>query len=306
MIENTVGYTESNTFRCLEDLDNANPMRTMSPLNLSYCGKEGCVSGWTFGPYVRDNYVIHVVTGGKGIYRTGGREYRISAGQMFVIYPGEETIYQADSQNPWSYMWIGFCGFNAAAIVEKIGFRKNDPVITLDNVYEIGVAIDRMLDAKQLTPVNELKRMAALYDALALMMQNTKCSGSEVNHSEISYVSMAIKLIAESYNTNIKISEIADKVGINRSYFSNIFKREMKISPQEFLINFRLEKAAQMLRETNDSIGSIAAAVGYSDALAFSKAFKHKYTVSPREFRQAAPALAHISQRGSYQGTSNL
>ena len=74
-------------------------------------------------------------------------------------------------------------------------------------------------------------------------------------------------------------------VGINRSYFSNLFKKELSVSPQEFLINYRLDKAAQMLSETEDSVGNVASAVGYADPLAFSKAFKQKFGVSPRSYR---------------------
>ena len=78
------------------------------------------------------------------------------------------------------------------------------------------------------------------------------------------------------------------------------------MSPQEFLINYRLEKAAQMLQETRDPIGSIATAVGYSDPLAFSKAFRKKFNTTPSDYRADIPELARVTFRGGYEGSFKL
>jgi AraC-like DNA-binding protein len=126
------------------------------------------------------------------------------------------------------------------------------------------------------------------------------------NYPEARYVNEAVNIIALSYSRPLKISEIADRVGINRSYLTSIFKREMHVSPQAFLINIRLENAARLLKETEDTVGNIAAAVGYSDPLAFSKAFKQKYGCTPSEFRRTSIVLEQTSIRGIYAGSHKL
>ena len=78
------------------------------------------------------------------------------------------------------------------------------------------------------------------------------------------------------------------------------------MSPQEFLINLRLEKAARMLSGTKDPVGDIAAMVGYTDALAFSKAFKKKYGETPTDFRNTSPQLEKIGIKGGYTSTRSL
>ncbi len=45
---------------------------------------------------------------GHGVFHSGGKSYPVRAGQFFVIRPFEVTEYQADSQEPWEYIWIGF------------------------------------------------------------------------------------------------------------------------------------------------------------------------------------------------------
>ena len=57
-------------------------------------------------------------------------------------------------------------------------------------------------------------------------------------------------------------------------------------SPQEFLINYRMTKAASLLKTTDLSVGEISLLVGYTNQLHFSRAFKNVFRISPREYRQ--------------------
>lgn len=301
-MENTlVHYTEALNYKCLEDLQRTSGIGGMNSLNLSYCGKENCAPGWFFGPYIRRNYLIHVVTSGRGNYRVQGKEFEVCGGSAFLIYPGVRTYYRADMKDPWSYMWVGFNGFAAEETVERIGFTRENPVIPMGNEDILSTCMERIFDARRLTYVNELKRTSAFFEFMAVMMEYNQADNAEKKYSDIIYVKMARDLILSMYNTKLKISDIADRIGINRSYLSNIFKREMKMSPQAFLIQVRLERAAQLLRGSDMPVGHIAAAVGYNDALSFSKAFKQKYNISPTEYRAAPLELIEFKTKGMYK-----
>lgn len=82
-----------------------------------------------------------------------------------------------------------------------------------------------------------------------------------------------------------KISDIASYIGITRSYLTHIFKQKMEISPQEYLVSYRLEQGSRLLRTTRMSIGEIAEKIGYENPLTFSKIFKNVYGVSPKNYR---------------------
>lgn len=76
-------------------------------------------AGHSFGPAVREYFLLHYVVRGKGIFRRGKREYTLQAGEIFVIRPGEVTYYEADMRDPWEYMWAGFdCAPPFAALLE--------------------------------------------------------------------------------------------------------------------------------------------------------------------------------------------
>lgn len=100
------------------------------------------------------------------------------------------------------------------------------------------------------------------------------------------YIKEAINFIEQNFQNDISIEDVAAVCGINRSYLGRIFRTSTGRSPQEFLIHYRMTKAAELLKLTTLSIGDIGSAVGYENALHFSRAFKNVYGVSPRAWRE--------------------
>ena len=107
-MKHTTGFTSSARYRCLEDLQ-----REAVELCLIYCGWEYCDPGHRFGPNKRTSYVLHIVREGKGTLEIYKKKYNLSAGDAFLIPPSTEAWYEADQDDPWSYMWVGFTGFKA-------------------------------------------------------------------------------------------------------------------------------------------------------------------------------------------------
>lgn len=86
-----------------------------------------------------------------------------------------------------------------------------------------------------------------------------------------------------TFQNDISVETIAESCGLNRSSFGKIFKEAVGKSPQEFLLSYRMLKAAELLKLTSLSIGDIGNAVGYANQLHFSRAFKNVYGISPRD-----------------------
>ena len=99
------------------------------------------------------------------------------------------------------------------------------------------------------------------------------------------YIKEALNYIERNFQNDISVEGIAASCGLNRSYFGRIFKEALGKSPQEFLMNYRMVKAAELLKLTGFSIKDIANAVGYPNQLHFSRAFKNVYGLPPREWR---------------------
>ena len=298
-----VGHTLTDRFQSMENLQEAQNVPSINPINLNYYGREQCESGYSFGPFIRTNFVLHFVKSGRGVLRKGDRTYRIGPGQVFLIYPEEETTYKADDRDPWYYMWIGFHGFRSEEFMRRAGLSRKNPVTTCRNVDEIYATMDQLLGYTQLNYVNELLRMSALYRLLALLTENARDSRIP-SEDELSadrlYVKAAVNLLINSENKNVKVNDVVKAIGISRSYLTSIFKKEMKVSPQVFLMNFRMETAASLLRSTDRPIGEIAEEIGYADTMSFSKAFKKHYQLTPSQFRELKPELASLTFKGDF------
>lgn len=302
-MERHVGYTESARFGCLEDLEQDNQFNLTSAISLDYCGWEQCEKGFQFGPYVRDQYVIHIIYEGKGTYTVGKKDFHLEKGQAFLIYPEIETVYKADMKKPWCYTWVGFHGYRSVEFAEKMGFTKENPVITLKHLEKEKECIMNMLKAKKLTSVDELRRISNMFDLFALIMDdNEKYVGKE-NHDypSVTYVKYAMDYMMLHMKENIKIDELADTIGISRSHLTGSFKKELNMSPKEYLIHLRMEHATYMLKNTSEPIHVIALESGYQDSLSFSRIFKQKYDMSPKVYRESQVELIQTDQKGNYE-----
>ena len=152
-----------------------------------------------------------------------------------------------------------------------------------------------MLEAHQLTYANELRRNAFLRLVLAELIadyqQMTRGANTVYHYSGAVYAKHAMEYITNHYNERLKINELADYIGVNRSYLASNFKKTFGCSPQEFLVNLRMEKAKVLLKKQDLSISEVANVVGYTDQLAFSKAFKKHFGSSPSTYKDEKNCL---------------
>ncbi|MBQ3396483.1 MAG: helix-turn-helix transcriptional regulator, partial [Synergistaceae bacterium] len=104
------------------------------------------------------------------------------------------------------------------------------------------------------------------------------------------YMREAIAYIENNYQKNITVEDLAKALRLNRSYFGKIFRLSTGKSPQRFIMNYRMIKAAEMLVMTNKPVNEIGSSVGYENQMHFSRAFRTIYGVSPREWRNSHKA----------------
>ena len=101
----------------------------------------------------------------------------------------------------------------------------------------------------------------------------------------VDYIDKALNIINSEYMSDISVQNIADKIGLERTYFSNLFKMRVGMSPKQYLLKTRMEQAAVFLRDYGYSVSVTALSVGYGDVYTFSKMFKRYFGVSPSKLR---------------------
>lgn len=256
-------------------------------LNLYRCGIEDCKSGHSWGPAIRDHYIIHYILGGKGSFAVGGTTYQLGKNDGFLICPGTVVYYEADANEPWSYGWVGFNGFKAPVYLKQAGLDNQNPVFRYEKDHFLKECLISMINTKQLDRGKEIRLIGLLYEFISQLVEVTDNNLLERDNRKEEYVRKALEYIRMNYSRKIAIAEIAHQIGLDRSYLYSLFQEYVNTSPQDYLIRFRMEKACELLQTTSLSIGSIACSVGYEDPLLFSKVFKKAKGLPPREYRKA-------------------
>ncbi len=284
----TAKYSHGDDYLCLEDLKGIST-GISTGITLVHMGKERCKPYHVFSG-TRDEYIIHFIFSGRGFYSAIGSTWSLSGGQVFLIQPNNTVVYCSDSNAPWSYGWIGFKGSETKSILRQCGFAKNNLVLPSSNSNEFSCCFDELFEHISASYDDGLYRESILLKLLSILCRNyVQCSHKEDswynNGSGNAYVNQVIDYINEMYMKGISVADIADHIGISQAYLNHVFQEELNLSVQKFLIDFRLCKAAMQLVDTSLSIKEISHLVGYRDPLVFLKAFKRKFEVSPKQYR---------------------
>ncbi|MCR8967766.1 AraC family transcriptional regulator [Streptococcus zalophi] len=252
-------------------------------------GKEVCEPLHSFGPSKRNNFLFHYIISGKGTFfdTKNQKQYQLSAGQGFLIPPNYMTSYEADFKDPWTYIWLEFNGLKAEHFLKRAGLSLDNLIFSSSNhninntVYE---ELNYIINNYKTSSLNILAHTYLFADALI----NESIISTNKEHEDVKelYIREAINYIERNYPSSISIDDIAVHCNLNRSYFSRLFKEHMSVTPQQFLITYRLSKATELLKNTKLTLQEIADAIGYSNQFNFSIAFKRTFGQSPNSWRK--------------------
>ena len=199
------------------------------------------------------------------------------------------NTYIADQDLPWEYTWVEFDGLRAKEIVSTAGLSPDHPVYHTGSKDLRNEMMNEMLYIAR-HPGSSSESPFHMIGHLYLFLDYFMRSAATVRMNQSGkirdfYIKEALSYIEQNFQNNITIEDIAAFCGLNRSYFGKIFHDTIGKSPQEFLISYRMTKAAELLKLTSLSIADIGNAVGYPNQLHFSRAFKNVYGTSPRSWR---------------------
>ena len=254
-------------------------------------------------PSIRDHFLLHFICSGQGHYHLQNSTYSLSPNDCFLIYPHEITFYKPADGKQLDYYWLGFCGSRAADFISALGFTHSQHVINY-NDPEIPVLLSNIVDAAFQYQEDALSRelyINSLIQKLFFIMlgqkklnrisfppstpkDNTDFLGQGQYKNKI--VSIITLLIQTSYHQDIRIEAIADNMHLNRSYLSALFKQETGKSMKQYLQNYRLTQAQNLLTSTSLPIYEISYAVGFQDPMYFSRLFKSTLGITPNQYRK--------------------
>lgn len=249
-------------------------------------GMEKCKKLHSYGPAIRDHYLIHFILEGSGVFYVNGKSYRIKKNQGFLICPSVVTYYEADKEEPWIYTWVGFKGIKAEKHLKLANLDQDNPVFECKEADFVQKCFEDMKKSTELKYGRELRLQGLLIMFLSELIEE---AGKNViissNYKEI-YIKKSLQFVETNYSRKISISEMAKSVGLNKNYFSTFFRENIGVTPQQYIIKYRVNKACELMNNQGLTIGDISRSVGYDDTLGFSKIFKKEKGISPSKYRQ--------------------
>ena len=236
-----------------------------SDLNPLLLGYEYCLPGKSFGPWRRSYTIIHYVVSGKGSLVKDGILYPVTAGQAFILRPGETSTYKADEKDPWVYHWVAFDG------------RLSEKFKELDHVFSLSSKITQEMlecDGMDLLEYRITELLFKLYIELF--------GGKAKRHHYISRVEGHIKA---AYMYPLRVEDIAKDLNLDRHYLARIFKEKTGKTISEYIISVRMDEAKNYLKQ-DFSVEETARLCGYEDVSNFSKLFKREVGISPAYWKK--------------------
>ena len=256
-------------------------------INLDECGIEQGIPGFGYKYEVLKNVVIHYVSNGKGTFKVNNKIFNLKQGDIFIILKGMNVEYMASMDDPWEYYWIGFSGSNSIEYLNRTSIIDSY-VVTCTEDSKIPNIILNMCDiSKNYNPSSsdDIVLLRELYSLLCTFIKEFPKEFEYKDKELHTYIQDAINFINSNYMNSITVNEIANHVNLSRSYLYKMFIKNLKVSPQKYLINLRMYKATLLLKNTKLPIGEVANKVGYTDSLLFSKTFSKYFSVSPLNYR---------------------
>ncbi len=269
------------------------PLRKIDGLSVNHYGMQKCAPNNCYGPAAREYYLIHYVMKGKGSYSCKGKTFHIEENQIFLIRPNEESIYQADADDPWEYYFVAFSGAEAVDIVNHIDWT-DEYVFIPKNSKSIRSIMKSLFMIKRVDSIGRCLVLSSIYKLFAELLggnsvpqdaaTDANAETQDVGEEGILF-NKAKRYIEESLSDGISVDELAKNLGLHRTSLYRLFKKTVGVSVTQYMLNVRMDKAAYYLLNTRLSLSEISLMVGFSDYAHFFRTFKKTFGFSPTEYR---------------------
>ena len=252
-------------------------------LKLNSCGVEywGDLDGKCLRENGRADYHILYIKEGFCNLTVNNKTEKIGKGNIIMFRPGQRQQYSFLKEDASTSCYIHFTGIGCEHILKRLEF-SDDYVTYIGKSKHFEDIFDQMLREYRLKQnAYEYFLSGILMQLLSLISRNSKI---RINNKSNKIAEKACLSIYEKLTT-ISIEELADECYLSESRFSHIFKQATGKSPYRYIIEMRLQKAIDMLTNTDFPISKIALDCGYPDQNYFSRLFKKTLGVSPSAFR---------------------
>lgn len=240
---------------------------------------------WEKGRILQE-YQINYITEGSGIFETSTDQIKVVPGSILILRPGVWHRYKPDPNSGWNEHYLGFNGDLCSNFFSETFFQSAKPVIyigfqesMLKLFFEIIQLVkDEKTGHQQVCAANTILMLSKILSVI----RNQEFAGKSIERT----IRKACMYFRENLNSSISMEELATELNVGYSYFRQMFRKYTGISPTQYHLSLRIQKAKDLLISTDKSFKEIALDLGFESYFYFSRIFKNKTGKSPMEFRK--------------------
>ena len=265
-----------------DDIDNQPLVLLDGGLEKRYC------EPYDYSNHLRpdyNGYLFQYTISGKGCFEKEGELIEVTRGKGFMVrFPEESRYYiHPEGEDPWEFIYLHFSGEAALPFVKKIQQYYDKVFYLSENSIPIRKVLQlqkRLLEGQRLLKYEGGEFLYGFLCSLLRELENP--SEKEQN----SVIQSAVTILEENYATLESVEWVAEQLKVSFAHLSREFKKEIGMTPIQYVTNVRLQAAMNDLMNTKDNLELIATRNGFSNGNYFCKVFRKSLGLSPTDFRR--------------------
>lgn len=244
----------------------------------------------TFYPYYTEranllSFQIIYSLAGEGHLDYKDMSFTIKPGQIFIINCMEHHVYYTPIGTTWDTLWVHFYGENVLPVFKEINSYGYAP-FTVNNKYQMETWLRRILTLNQEKSLGyEVQSSNIINEILTEMLMQVLTTNEPIT-SVPKDIEAVINYIEQHYQESLSLDELASRFGISKYHLARKFKATTRITVNEFIILTRINFARHRLRESDDTVTSIAYECGMNNVSHFINLFKEREGLTPLTYRK--------------------
>ncbi len=247
-------------------------------------------------------YQIIYITRGRGRFVSRNQEYTIIPGSVIVLFPGVKHTYKPDVETGWDEYWVGVKGEYFEALQREGVISPEKPVYYIglhDVMVKLYTTIFERVEKQR--PHYQYRISANI---IMLMAEIISYDRKQEHGSQSDSMVEKVKFIfQENLYGNIELEEVARRLHLSSSYLGEVFKSYTGLTPYQYYLHLKVNKAKELLERGELNIKEIAHKLSCEDQYYFSRLFKKKTGVPPSQwtmfhYESETPAAAREAARG--------
>jgi len=239
-------------------------------------------------PEGADQAILFYCLSGKGELQLADQSFKIGRGSAVLIPPNHPHVYFADRKDPWSIFWVHFSGTQVDKVLDLLNVNATSPVIHVPDTVLVVKAFEDVYaclnyNFSEAGLFAMSSKLMNLFSEIRLHRGHAHPRRQAAEDS----VMATISFMRKHLDMNISLDELAKQSGQSIPYYCRRFKERTDHPPMTYFLQLKVQKACELLVQTDLSVKEVAEQLGYKDPYYFSRLFKKVQGCPPSQYRDS-------------------